>query len=221
MSETKIAVILVDDHDVVRQGAKTYLNLQPDMEVVAEAESGETAVALIDQYAPDVILMDLIMPGGMDGVQATRQIKQISPRSQIIVLTSYHQDEHIFPAIRAGALSYMLKSVKAPEPANAIRKAVKGDAVLDPRVATRVVQELHGSRLDDVNPFTELTDREMEVLQLVAQGLNNHEIADKMVVTPKTVRSHTSNILSKLHLQDRTQAAVYAWQQGIVRRDDP
>lgn len=115
----------------------------------------------------------------------------------------------------------MLKSVKAPELADAIRKAVKGEAVLDPRVATRVVQELHGSRLDDVNPFTELTDREMEVLQLVAQGLNNHEIADKMVVTPKTVRSHTSNILSKLHLQDRTQAAVYAWQQGIVRRDDP
>ena len=220
MSETVITVMLVDDHDVVRQGVKTYLNIQPDIEVVAEAESGETAVSLVEQFAPDVILMDLIMPGGMDGVEATRQIKQISPRTKIIVLTSYHQDEHIFPAIRAGALSYMLKSVKAPELADAIRKAIHDEAVLHPRVAARVVQELHGSRLDDVNPFTELTDREMEVLQLVAQGLSNQEIAGKMSVTPKTVRSHTSNILSKLHLQDRTQAAVYAWQQGIVRRDE-
>lgn len=219
MSETMITVMLVDDHEVVRQGVKTYLNLQPDIEVVAEAGSGEKAVSLVAEYAPDVILMDLIMPGGMDGVEATRQIKQISPRSNIIVLTSYHQDEHIFPAIRAGALSYMLKSVKAPELADAIRKAIRGEAVLHPRVAARVVQELHGSHLDDVNPFTELTDREMEVLRLVAQGLNNQEIAEEMFVTPKTVRSHTSNILSKLHLHDRTQAAVYAWQQGIVRRD--
>ncbi|MBN1430834.1 MAG: response regulator transcription factor, partial [Anaerolineae bacterium] len=128
--------------------------------------------------------------------------------------------EHIFPAIRAGALSYILKSVKAPELADAIRKAVNNEAVLHPQVAARVVQEIHGSRMDEVNPFIDLTDREMDVLQLLAQGLNNQEIADKMFITIKTVRSHTSNILSKLHLQDRTQAAIYAWQQGIVYRHD-
>ncbi|MEM7333564.1 MAG: response regulator transcription factor [Chloroflexota bacterium] len=220
MNSEKITVLLVDDHDVVRQGVKSYLDIQDDIQVVAEASSGEKGVTAVAEHAPDVVLMDLIMPGGFDGVEATRLIKQTSPRTHIIVLTSYHQDEHIFPAIRAGALSYLLKSVKAPELADAIRKAANNEAVLHPRVASRVVKELHGSRLDELNPFTELSEREMEVLQLVAQGLSNQEIAEKLHVAPKTVRSHTSNILSKLHLQDRTQAAVYAWQQGIVRRKD-
>ncbi len=218
MTEEKITVILVDDHAVVRQGIKTYLALQPDIEVIGEAESGEMAVELMAELAPDVMLMDLIMPGGMDGVETTRQIKQISPCTNIIVLTSYHDDEHIFPAIRAGALSYLLKNIKAPELAEAIRKAAAGEATLDSHIASRVVRELHGSRLDEANPLVELTEREMEVLQLVANGLNNAEIAEQLVITVKTVRSHMSNILSKLHLQDRTQAAVYAWQQGIVRR---
>ena len=219
MSDDQINVLLVDDHDVVRQGIRTYLEIQPDINVVGEADSGENAVKAAVEHAPDVVLMDLIMPGGIDGVEATRQIKQASPRTQIIVLTSYEQDEHIFPAIRSGALSYLLKSVKAAELADAIRKASNNEAVLHPRVAARVVQEMHGSRLDAVNPFTELSDREMEVLQLVANGMSNNDIAEKLSVTLKTVRSHTSNILSKLHLQDRTQAAVYAWKQGIVRRD--
>ncbi|MGF1506733.1 MAG: response regulator transcription factor [Chloroflexi bacterium] len=220
MTESMINVMLVDDHDVVRQGVRTYLDLQPDIAVVAEAASGEQALERIAEHAPDVVLMDLIMPGGMDGVETTRRLKAISPRTQVIVLTSYHEDEHIFSAIRAGALSYLLKSIKAPQLAEAIRKAANGEATLDAQVAARIVQEVHGSRLDDLNPFTELTDREMEVLRLIAQGLQNADIAEELTITIKTVRAHASNILAKLHLQDRTQAAVYAWREGIVRRDN-
>lgn len=218
MSE-KITVVLVDDHALVRQGVKTYLMLQPDIEVVGEAESGEESVAVVQELVPDVVLMDLIMPGGIDGVEATRRIKQVSPRTQVIVLTSYHQDEHIFPAIRAGALSYLLKNVDAAELADAIRRAAMNEAVLHPKVASRVIKELHGTRLDEANVFTLLTNRELEVLQLVAEGLSNAEMAAQLYITVKTVRSHVSNILSKLHLKDRTQAAVYAWREGVVRHN--
>jgi NarL family two-component system response regulator LiaR len=186
------------------------------MIVVAEAESGEAAVLLASEHAPDVVLMDLIMPG-MDGVEATRQLKNVSPRTQIVVLTSYHEDEHIFPAIRAGALSYILKDLGPEDLADAVRKAAVGEATLHPRVAARVVRELHGTPRDAINPFTELSERELEVLRLVADGLSNATIAEKLVISEKTVKSHVSNILSKLHLADRTQAAVYAWRQGIVR----
>jgi NarL family two-component system response regulator LiaR len=214
-----ISVMLVDDHRVVRQGVRAFLQAQPDISVVAEAEEGETAVSLAAEYAPDVVLMDLKMPG-MDGVEATRRVKQASPRTQIIVLTSYHQDEHIFPAIRAGALSYMLKDVGPEELAAAVRKAAGGEAVLHPSVAARVVQEIHGSREETFNPFTELSEREMEVLKLVADGMSNGEIAEMLVISEKTVKSHVSNILGKLHVADRTQAAVYAWREGIKRRDE-
>jgi NarL family two-component system response regulator LiaR len=218
MSE-KITVLLVDDHKVVRQGLHAFLQAQADIEVVGEADSGETAVTLAVEHAPDVVLMDLVMPG-MDGVTATRQVKAQSPRTQIIMLTSYHQDEHIFPAIRAGALSYLLKDIEPAALADAVRQAAQGEAVLHPRVAARVVQELHGSREESVNVFTELSDREMEVLRLIADGANNSSIAEQLVISEKTVKSHVSNILSKLHLADRTQAAVLAWRKGVVRRDD-
>ncbi|MCP5095816.1 MAG: response regulator transcription factor [Chloroflexi bacterium] len=214
-----ITVLLVDDHKVVRQGVRAFLQTQPDIEVVAEAESGGDAVAATIDHAPDVVLMDLIMPG-IDGVEATRQVKKASPRTQIIILTSYHQDEHIFPAIRAGALSYLLKDVEPAELADAVRKAAKGEAVLHPQVAARVVQEIHGSREADLNPFTELSGREMEVLRLIADGQSNSDIAATLVISEKTVKSHVSNILSKLHLADRTQAAVYAWREGIMRRNN-
>ncbi len=218
MSE-KITVLLVDDHKVVRQGVRAFLQAQADIEVVAEADSGETAVTLAAEHAPDVVLMDLVMPG-MDGVTATRQVKAQSPRTQIIMLTSYHQDEHIFPAIRAGALSYLLKDIDPAALAEAVRQAAVGEAVLHPRVAARVVQELHGSRQESVNVFTELSEREMEVLRLIADGANNSSIAEQLVISEKTVKSHVSNILSKLHLADRTQAAVLAWREGVMRRDD-
>lgn len=213
----KISVLIVDDHKVVRQGVKAFLETQPNIIVVAEADSGELGVELAAEHVPDVVLMDLVMPG-LDGVETTRRVKQASPRTQIIVLTSYYQDEFIFPAIRAGALSYLLKDAEPEELAEAVRKAARGEAVLHPRVAARVVQELHGAKQDTPNAFTELSGRELEVLRLIADGLNNADIAEKLVISEKTVKSHVSNILSKLHLGDRTQAAVYAWREGVVRR---
>ena len=213
-----ITVLLVDDHAVVRQGVRAFLETQPDIVVVGEAESGEEAVRLATEHAPDVALVDLLMPG-MDGVETTRQLAARSPRTRVIVLTSYHEDEHIFPAIRAGALSYLLKSVGATELAEAVRKAAAGEAVLHPRVAARVVRELHGRRGEEPNPFRELSERELGVLRLLADGLSNTEIAERLAISEQTVKSHVGNILAKLQLADRTQAAVYAWRQGIVRRE--
>lgn len=215
-----ITVLLVDDHAVVRQGVEAFLSTQPDIAVAGQAASGGEALRLAAELAPDVVLMDLKMPE-MDGVEATRRLKQISPRTQVIVLTSYHDDEHIFPAIRAGALSYLLKDAGPKEIATAVRKAAAGEAVIHPRVAARLVQEISGARALEVNPFTELTERELEVLQLLAQALSNAEIAAQLVISEKTVKSHVSNILGKLHLADRTQAAVYAWREGIVRKGAP
>lgn len=212
-----ITVLLVDDHEVVRNGVSAFLASQPDFEVVGEAKSGTEAVNLAMKTVPDVVLMDLVM-AKMDGVEATRQVKSVSPRTKIVVLTSYHQDEYIFPALQAGAISYILKDVKMDELADALRRASQGEATLHPRVASRVIQELHGANREELNPYTELTEREMEVLKLIAKGQSNSEIADSLVISVNTVKGHVSNILSKLHLADRTQAAVYAWQQGIVRR---
>ncbi len=212
-----ITVLLVDDHEVVRSGVSAFLASQPDFDVVGEAKSGTEAVNLALKHVPDVVLMDLVM-AKMDGVEATRQVKNVSPRTKVVVLTSYHQDEYIFPALQAGAISYILKDVKMDELADALRRAAQGEATLHPRVASRVIQELHGANREDLNPYTELTEREMEVLKLIAKGLSNSEIAEDLVISVNTVKGHVSNILSKLHLADRTQAAVYAWQQGIVRR---
>ncbi|MFC2042917.1 response regulator [Chloroflexota bacterium] len=214
-----ITILIVDDHQLVRQGVRDFLETQSDLMVIGEAGAGDEAVRLASQYVPDVILMDLVMPGGVDGVEATRQVKKVSPRTQVVVLTSYHEDEHIFPAIRAGALSYILKDIGSTELAEVARKAAQGEAVINPRVAARLVQEVRGSRDVSPNPFTELTEREMEVLHLIADGLSNARIAEKLVISEKTVKGHVSNILGKLHLADRTQAAVYAWREGIVRRD--
>jgi NarL family two-component system response regulator LiaR len=214
----RITVMIVDDHEMVRRGASGYLEAQLDIEVVAEAESGEEAVRLAGEHVPHVVLMDLVMPG-MDGVEATRRVKDVSPRSQIIVLTSYHQDEHIFPALQAGAISYLLKDVKAGELVEAIRRAAQGEATLHPRVAARVIQAFRGGDLDQSSPFTTLTERELDVIKLIARGLTNRKIAEELVISEGTVKGHVSNILSKLHLADRTQAAVYAWQEGIVRRE--
>ena len=212
-----ITVLIVDDHAVVRQGIRAFLATQPDIQVVGEAASGREAVRMVSELVPDVVLMDLVMPD-MDGVEATRQIKRLSPRTQVIVLTSYHDDEHIFPAIRAGAISYLLKDVGADELADAVRKAARGEAVLHPRVAARVIQELHGlPEREGGSPFADLTERELEVLRLIAEGLSNADIAERLVISEKTVKSHVSNILSKLHLADRTQAAVYAWKKGLMR----
>lgn len=212
-----ITVLIADDHEVVRQGVRAFLDAQPDLTVVAEAASGEAAVQLAAEHVPDVALMDLLMQG-MDGVEATRRVKQVSPRTQIIVLTSYHEDEHIFPALRAGAISYLLKTIKMDDLVDAIRRAVQGEATLHPRVAARVVEELQGGKRDLPNPFADLTEREIEILKLIANGLSNAEIAAQLVISENTVKGYVSNILSKLHLADRTQAAIYAWREGVVRK---
>ena len=213
-----ITVLLVDDHKIVRQGVQAYLHTLADIQVVAKADSGAAAVLAVEQYKPDVVLMDLEMPGEFDGIAATRQIRKLRPETQVIVVTSHHQDEYIFPAVRAGAISYLLKDVEPDELAAAIRKAKQGEAMLDSRVASRILRELQGLRNDEVNPFTELSEREFEVLRLIAAGKSNAEIAETLIIGESTVKTHIGNILRKLHLDDRTQAAVYAWQQGIVRR---
>jgi two-component system, NarL family, response regulator LiaR len=214
----RISVMIVDDHEMVRKGACSYLDTQTDMTVVAQAGSGEEAIRLAQEFIPDVVLMDLVMPG-LDGVDTTRKIKNISPRTQIIILTSFHQDEYIFPALQAGAISYLLKDVKASDLVEAIRRAARGEATLHPRIAARVIKTFHSLDAGELTPFTSLTDREMEVLKLIAKGYQNEKIADQLVISLGTVKGHVSNILSKLHLVDRTQAAAFAWQAGIVRRE--
>lgn len=216
MSE-EITVLVVDDHDMVRQGALGYLEAQGDIRVVAEAGNGSEAVEFVQELIPDVVLMDLVMPG-MDGIEATRRIKDLSPRTQIIVLTSFHEDEHIFPALQAGAISYLLKDIKAQELVEAIRRASRHEATLHPRVASRVIEQMSAGKISSKVHFTDLTEREMEVLTLLARGYSNQRIMDELVISLGTVKGHVSNILSKLQLADRTQAAVYAWQEGIVRR---
>lgn len=213
-----IGVLLVDDHKIVRQGVRAYLQTLADIRVIAEAESGAAAVRAVEAYQPDIVLMDLEMPGELDGIAATRQIRRMRPETQVIVVTSHHQDEYIFPAVRAGAISYLLKDIEPEELAAAIRKAAQGEAVLDSRVAVRVLKELQGIRQEAVNPFTELSEREFDVLRLIAAGKGNAEIAAELFVSESTVKTHIGNILRKLHLSDRTQAAVYAWKEGIVRR---
>jgi two-component system, NarL family, response regulator LiaR len=213
-----ITVMIVDDHEMVRRGACSYLEAQSDISVVAQASSGEEAIKLAQEFIPDVVLMDLVMPG-MDGVEATRGVKNVSPRTQIIILTSFHQDEYIFPALQAGAISFLLKDVKATELLEAIRRAARGEATLHPRIAARVIKTFRSQEPDQATPFTTLTEREMDVLKLIAKGCSNEKIAEQLVISVGTVKGHVSNILSKLHLVDRAQAAAYAWQEGIVRRE--
>jgi two-component system, NarL family, response regulator LiaR len=215
---TPATILIVDDHEVVRRGIRAYLDTLPEFHVVGEAASGEEALVLVSEYIPDVVLMDLIM-NGMDGVETTRRIKAISPRTQVVVLTSYHEDMHIFPALKAGAISYILKDMKMEKLEEALRRAVLGEVTLHPRIAARVLQNIRGEENGEQRLFTDLTDRELDVLKLIANGLTNTQIAEKLVISENTVKGHVSNILSKLHLADRTQVAVYAWQQGLVGRE--
>jgi NarL family two-component system response regulator LiaR len=213
-----VTVLLADDHAVVRAGVRAFLQTQPDIEIVAEAAGGDEAVRLAEQLVPDVVLMDLVMPG-MDGVAATQRVQQVSPRSQVIVLTSFHDDAHIFPAIKAGARSYLLKDATPQEIAEAVRAAARGEAKLHPRVASRLLEHVRGESAGTANPYTDLTEREREVLRLIAQGLTNAEIGAALSISEKTVKAHVSNLLSKLYLADRTQAAIFAWREGFMRRE--
>jgi two-component system, NarL family, response regulator LiaR len=217
--ETAVSVVIVDDHGVVRQGVRAYLDTQSDVVVVGEAPDGEAGVALCAEHAPDVALVDLVMPG-LDGVATTRGIKAASPRTQVIILTSFDEDSQALPAIEAGAISYLLKDVSGEALAEAVRKAAAGEPVLHPRVASRLVDALRNRPPRSQDALATLSQREREVLNLLAQGLSNSVIAEQLAIGEKTVKSHVSNILGKLHVADRTQAAVYAWRRGVVR-DEP
>lgn len=216
MNPETITLLLVDDHAVVRRGLRAYLETHAEIQIVGEAGDGAEAVKLCVELAPDVVLLDLVMPG-MDGVEAARRIKQISPRSQLVILTSFHEDTQLLPAIKAGALSYLLKDISSEELLAAVRKAAQGEAVLHPRVALQLMQSLQKQDAAPRNPFAELSERELEVLRLIAQGLSNATIGERLFISEKTVKSHVGNILGKLHLADRTQAAVYAWREGFVK----
>ncbi len=212
----QIRVVLIDDHVVVRVGLRAFLDTQPDIEIVGEAASGEQGVTVVASTLPDVVLMDLLMPG-IDGVEATRQVRAASPHTQVIVLTSYSEDERIFPAIKAGALSYLLKDVGPDALVTAIRAARRGEATLHSMVAARLMSEINGARQ---SPLGLLTEREKDVLTCIARGMSNAEIAEHLIIGERTVKTHVSNILSKLHLQDRTQAAIMALRERLVPLDD-
>jgi len=212
-----IRVLIVDDHTIVRKGIRALLAEIEGMEVVGEADNGQEAVTQADRLRPDVILMDLAMPK-MDGIEATRQIKASQPESRILVMTSFAADDKVFPAIKAGALGYLLKESTPEDLVQAIRQIHRGESSLHPTIARKVLQEItHPSdRPPTPNP---LTEREAEVLRLVAQGLSNQDIARKLNISDPTVRTHVSNIMSKLHLATRIQAALYALREGLVSLD--
>lgn len=223
-----ITVLLVDDHDVVRKGLRYYLDARPEVAIVGEAGDARTAVAEAARLVPDAVLMDLVMPlapGGepsdQAGILATRQIRQASPHTQVVVLTSFSQDELLFASVKAGALSYLLKDADADTLLSTLLAASRGEAVLHPKVACRLMAEIKAPAIQGEieKPIDGLTERELEVLQLVAQGNSNTDIAARLFISERTVKAHVSNLLSKLSLSDRTQAAVYAWREGLMKKD--
>jgi NarL family two-component system response regulator LiaR len=212
-----ITVLVADDHEVVRRGVRAFFASQPDLEVVAEAATGQEAVRAVRERSPAVVVLDLRMPG-MDGMEAMHRIAEASPATRIVVLTSYWADEELYPALRAGALSYLLKDVSAHELADAVRRAARGEPTMSPRIVQRLMRDVVGTHGD---PAPEsLTPRETEVLRLLAAGLANHEIADRLGIAEATVKGHVGHLLAKLGLSDRTQAAVHAWRAGLVTRED-
>lgn len=218
MEQPAIRVLIVDDHSIVRKGIRALLAEIEGLEVVGEAGDGREAIAQADALEPDVILMDLVMPG-MDGIEATRQIATADAGARVLVLTSFASDEKVFPAIKAGALGYLLKDSEPADLVLAIQQVHRGEPSLQPSIAHKVLQELQRPSRRPPTPDP-LTDREMEVLRLVAKGFSNPEVAERLTVTEATVRTHVSNILSKLHLANRVQATLYALQEGITSLQD-
>ncbi|QKS71865.1 response regulator transcription factor [Paenalkalicoccus suaedae] len=206
-----IRVLFVDDHEMVRIGVTAYLKAQTDIEVVAEASDGTEAVELAAEHRPDIILMDLVMEP-MDGIEATKRIMESWPEAKIIIMTSFIDDDKVYPALEAGAHSYILKTSRAGEIAKAIRDTHAGKAVLEPEIATKLMTRV---RQPKVHPHDQLTERERDVLKLMTEGMSNQEIADELFIALKTVKVHVSNILHKLGVQDRTQAVIYALKQKM------
>ncbi len=213
-----IRILIADDHAIVREGLRALLATEADFELVAEAKDGVEAVNLARAANPDVILLDIVMPR-MDGLSAIVQIVEDNPQARVLILTSFAEDDKVFPAIKAGALGYLLKDTSPHELIQAIRNVHRGEAWLHPAIARKLVRELNQPA--GFPPTTDpLTERELDVLQLVAKGLTNEQIAQKLVVSERTVRTHVGHILDKLHLANRTQAALYAVREGIARLDE-
>ena len=210
-----IRIVLADDHVLVRQGIRAFLETENDFAIVGEAADGAEAVALCAEKRPDVALLDMVMPHG-GGLEATKGIKSASPNTAVVILSSFDDDAQVLPAIQAGALSYLLKDVGAEQLVDAVRNAARNVATLHPRVTSRVVNALQDNA--HATPIHSLSEREREVMLLIAEGLSNQQIAQRLTIGEKTVKTHVSNVLSKLSLDDRTQVAVYAWRHGMVAK---
>ncbi|PID14684.1 MULTISPECIES: response regulator transcription factor [unclassified Sporosarcina] len=208
-----IRVLLVDDHEMVRIGVSTYLQMQPDIEVIAEAENGQVGVVKALDLRPDIILMDMVMPV-MNGAEATAEIIAKWPEAKVIIVTSFLDDDKLYPALEAGAVSYILKTSNAKRVADAIRDTMQGQTVLEPEVTSKMMTKMRSGKTHALHE--DLTDRELEVLLLLAKGKSNQEIADELFIALKTVKTHVSNLLSKLEVQDRTQAVIYAFQNKLT-----
>ncbi|MCG8317165.1 MAG: response regulator transcription factor [Pseudomonadales bacterium] len=215
----KITLILADDHEMVRKGLTSFLSTAKDIDVLAVAANGKEAVAAAKKHVPDVVLLDLFMPD-QSALDTVRQIKKISPRSQIVMVTSHEGDEYVVPITQSGAISYILKDTTPDDLIGTVRKAAAGESTISPRVAKVLVSAVNTRKVEvgEDDYHEDLTEREMEVLHCIADGMSNNDIAEKLNISEKTVKSHVSNILSKLYLTDRTQAAIYAWREGIVKK---
>lgn len=211
-----IRVALVDDHHVVRRGLQSFLSAHPDIEIVGSAESGEALLEQLDAWLPDVVVMDLNMPGGITGIEATQKTRGVSPHTKVVVLTAHTDDDRVVAALRSGATGYIRKESDPDLLLEAIRAAVRGQSLLDPSIAKAVLEELEPRPL----PGNELTPRERDVLDYLVQGHSNKAIAEALVVSTETVKTHVGNILSKLHLAHRNQAVIYALKQGLINLDD-
>lgn len=211
-----IKVALVDDHHVVRRGIQSFLSAMPDVEIVGNASSGEAFLEAVDGWLPDVVVMDLYMPGGIDGIETTQQLRQRSPHTQVVVLTAHTDDERVIAALRAGAIGYVRKESDPQLLLDAIRAANNGQSIVDPAVAGAVLRDMTQQNF----PGNDLTPREQDILLELAQGLSNQEIADKLVIGTETVKTHVGNVISKLHLKHRHQAVVYALKKGLISLDD-
>ncbi|CAG9609269.1 response regulator [Pseudoneobacillus rhizosphaerae] len=209
----KIKVVVVDDHDMVRKGIISYLLTESNIEVIGEARSGNEGVQLVKKVKPDIVLMDLLMENG-NGIMATKEILSFQPNCKVIIITSYYDDQQVFPALEAGAFSYLLKTASANEIVQAIYKAIQGETIIEPKVANKMLNRF---RTSERKPHDDLTERELDVLKCLGEGMTNQEISEELFIGVKTVKTHVSNILSKLSVSDRTQAAVYANRNGILK----
>jgi NarL family two-component system response regulator LiaR len=213
--KSDVKVLIVDDHRLVREGLRTYLELIEGIRIIGEAKNGIEAIDQVQKHEPDIVLMDLVMPD-MDGIEATRKIQELHPNTKVIVLTSFTDDENVFPAIQAGASGYLLKDISPSDLSQAIRAVNEGEKQLHPEITKKLMDQFVNPNIEHIFDLEDLTPRETDVLRLIAQGMSNKEIANALTISEKTVKTHVSSILNKLDLVDRTQAAIFALKKRLV-----